>query len=349
MISKLNLENFRSFKKKDLILAPTTVIIGNNGVGKTNVLEAISMLSLTTSWRVDKDNEVVRWGEDFARIVSGERELVIQNSPYLKRMRVDGVSKRAYQVIGEFPTVLFQPEDLQLLFGAPQARRQYLDRVISQTDSNYTRAVLELNKILKQRNRLLKNIQEGLSSPDELFFWDQELEIVHKVISRGRQEFLNFLEEKVPGIFKEMIIENGLVSLHYLQSPHGVGLAGFVEHLKKNRQKELLVGVSLYGPHREDFAVKWGEHPAEQAMSRGQSRALLVALKVAELAYISLRNEQKPILLLDDIFSELDLERREKVFGLFGDYQVIMSATDLLDINDKHLRGCEVIDLGKLD
>ncbi|MBU6389612.1 DNA replication and repair protein RecF, partial [Patescibacteria group bacterium] len=246
MITALYLEDFRQFEKRDFQFAPLTVITGNNGVGKTTVLEAISMLSLTTSWKTDKDTEVVRWGAPFCRVISEEKELVIQLNPYMKRMRIDGVSRRAQQIIGHFPTILFQPDDLSLLYGAPAYRRQYIDRVISQTSTVYVQAIMQLGKVLKQRNRLLKNIGDGLSVEGELCFWDERLAELHDVIQTARTAYLAELQELIPPVFAEMVPENGEIRLVYHLSPQ-VQAHSFLEHLRRNRVKEIAAGSSLYG------------------------------------------------------------------------------------------------------
>ena len=335
MLERLQLENFRNHTGAQFSFAPLTVLVGNNGAGKTSVLEAISMLSLTTSWRTEKDIEVIGWGQPHTRVLAGDLELVIQRHPYFKRIRIDGVSKRTYQVVGHFPTVLFQPDDILLLYGSPTVRRHYLDRLLSQTSSSYTRAIVELQRVLKQRNRLLKNIEEGTASPAELLFWDEQLAGIHAIIRPQRQEFIRYLNLKLPHIFNEMVPSTLPIEVHYVASPHE-DVEYFLQHLLTNRFKELASGVSLYGPHREDIQMKWGEHPAEQAMSRGQSRALMLAFKIAELDYITEHTEYKPVLLLDDIFSELDAERRGRLLQVFGDYQVIMTTTEL-DTTEKIL------------
>lgn len=343
MLERLELEQFRTYTKRSFDLAPLTVLIGQNGVGKTNVLEAISMLSLTTSWRTETDNEVITWLQPFCRIKGDVQELVIQAHPYVKRIRVDGIAKKTYQVIGVMPSVLFQPDDIQIIYGSPSIRRQYIDRILSQTSVLYTKAILELAKILKQRNRLLKMIQEQLASVQELLFWDLELERLQAVISPLRKELLTFLNQRVQEVFGQMVPQTPLVSLDYLRSPKQA--EGFLSHLHQQRHKELVAGTSLYGPHREDISMQWGEHLVAQSMSRGQARALLIAMKVGELEYISARNEIKPLLLLDDIFSELDLERREKLISLLGDYQVVMTTTELGSIGTLLSDQSSVIDL----
>ena len=343
MLERLELENFRSYGRRNFELASMTVLIGPNGVGKTNVLEAISMLSLTTSWRTETDSEVVAWGEQFCRVTGDMQELVIQSQPYLKRLRHDGIAKRTFQVIGMLPSVLFQPDDIQIIYGSPNSRRHYLDRILSQTSTAYTRAILELVKILKQRNRLLKMIQEQSASTEELLFWDEELERLQAVINPERQQLITFFNQRLPEIFGQMVPDSPLVSIEYLRSPKQA--EHFLSHLHQQRHKEVMAGTSLYGPHREDLQLLWGEHAVAQSMSRGQSRALLIAMKIGELEYISARNEVRPILLLDDIFSELDQERRERFISILGNYQVVMTTTELGSVQELLSEQVNIIDL----
>jgi DNA replication and repair protein RecF len=344
MLESIHLQNFRCWTDRVFTCAPTTILTGANGSGKTAVLEAISMLSLTTSWRTERDSEVVQWNSPFCRVTGGEMELVVQTHPYLKRLKVDGVSQRTYQVIGRMPTVLFQPDDVAILGGAPSIRRNYIDRTISQTSPLYTRAIMELQPVLKQRNRLLKQINEGEAGAAELPFWDGELSRLHEVIQPEREKFIAFLNGRVPELFLEMVPDSGLVRLEYLHSPkHPEG--SFVEHVVRNRYKEVAAGVSLYGPHREDIALFWGEHPVSESMSRGQSRALLVACKVAELEYIAENADERPILLLDDIFSELDSLRRERLFKVLGEYQTIMTTNEIGELRSQLKTDTSIVDV----
>jgi len=344
MLERLSLENFRSYEKEVFEFAPLTAVIGQNGIGKTNILEAISMLSLTTSWRTDKDSEVIRWGSPFCRIVGGDEELVIQAHPYLKRIKIDGISKRTFQIIGHLPTVLFQPDDIRLIYGSPADRRHYLDRVLSQVSPAYTQAILDVGQVLKHRNKLLKSISEGEATADQLPFWDAELDRHHSVIQAERRAFVAFMEERLNDFFFQMVPDTFALKVEYLQSPRHTNLS-FLEYVSQQRHKELGSGVSLYGPHREDLLFTWGEHPVEQSMSRGQARSLLVACKLVELEYLSSRGEKAPILLLDDIFSELDKERREALFSVFSTFQVILTTTELYDLKPKLGEASKIIEL----
>lgn len=344
MLNDLSLFNFRNHTERTVKLAPQTIITGPNGSGKTNILEAVAMLSWTTSWKTDRDSEVVAWDAPFARIVGGDRELVIQRHPYYKRIRVDEVSKRASEVLGTMPATLFQPEDSTLVYGAPAYRRLTLDRLLSQTNQGYARSLTQLQKVVKQRNRLLKQIQEGRAGEDELPYWDAELATHGEVVKAVRREAIPQLETIANQVFQELIPENGPITFEYHESPRGT-VESFLHHLQASRMKEIASGMTLYGPHREDIGFLWGEHPAAECMSRGQSRAVVIAFKVAELRYIEEHSEQKPLLLLDDVFSEFDEQRRTKIVELMGEYQTIMTVTELGPLKGKVAKGAEIIEL----
>jgi DNA replication and repair protein RecF len=341
LINELHLFNFRNHKDKKVTFGQQTVIIGPNGAGKTNILEAISLLSLTTSWRAGKDSEVVGWDEPFTRLVSGDREMVVQRKPYYKRIRIDGVSKRANEVVGTMPTVLFQPDDSQLVSGSPSYRRAALDRLLSQSVPGYLGSLTRLQRVLRQRNKLLKQVQEGQAQPDELVYWDVELAKETAFIRAARFGALPDFSATVEAAFAELIVGTAPLHMHYEQSPkHAETETAILHHLQENRYKEMGAGVTLYGPQREDITFMWGEHPAVEGMSRGQVRALVLAFKLAEVRHVEEATELAPILLLDDVYSEFDKERRGLVTELTHKYQSVLTTTDL----EKGYKG-EIIEL----
>lgn len=344
MLSHISLHNFRNHATKELTLAPQTVIVGPNGSGKTAILEAISLLSLTTSWRTERDSEVVAWEKPFTRIVAGDRELVIQRHPYYKRIRIDGMSKRAGEVLGTLPSILFQPDDSALIHGSPAYRRSSIDRLLSQTDHEYAKALLHCQRVVKQRNKLLKRIQEGQAQVAELDYWDAQLAHHGEYVKELRKSALPLLEETVSEVFQQLVPHGGGITITYHQSPRG-GEQSFLRHLEENRYKEVASGMTLYGPHREDIDFIWQTHPASEVMSRGQSRALVIAFKAAELKYLENHTETPPIFLLDDVFSEFDEERRERIITLINGYQVVMTVTDLGELAKKLPKTVQVVEL----
>ncbi len=329
LLRSLRLVNFRNHKEFSLDFAPVTIITGSNGSGKTSILEAISYISVASSWKTERDAEVICWEEGFCRVIGRadvEHELALQRSPSYKRLRIDGISKRLKDVLGELPTVLFQPDDSMILYGSPSYRRQLLDRLLNQTEQGYAPALLQYQKVLKQRNKLLKRVQEGVAAPDELGYWDEQLNAAAEPIRAGREKFMAQLSEALPKRFAELMPGAEDVSVAYLRSPDTGSL---LEKLSVSRDKEIGAGSTLYGPHREDLAFMYGKVTADSAMSRGQGRALVVALKLLEVMYVEAATEKRAILLLDDIFSEFDEERQLQLLALLPDHQTVLTTTHI--------------------
>ncbi len=344
LLPEISLESFRNHEKESFSLGEVTVILGNNGSGKTAILEAISLLSVADSWKTDRDSEVVQWEKPFCRVVGGSSEVVIQVSPGLKRYRIDGVSKRLGDVLGRMPTVLFQPDDSMVIHGSPAGRRALVDRLLSQVVPGYAKNLQLLQKVLKQRNKLLRQVQEGAASLEELPYWDGELMKLILQIQPAREKVLNEITPTITEFFHELIPEIGQLVVHYQKSPNTPGELpeDFFEH---QRHKEVAAGITLYGPHREDITLTLDGHSADATLSRGQTRALVLAIKLAELTYIEKVSEVKPILLLDDIFAEFDQERRAKIFSLITKYQTVMTVTDLAGVEENLPREVKIIQL----
>lgn len=318
-IDNITLENFRNYRKSEFQFEKINFITGENGRGKTNLLESLYFLSITSSWRTGKDSEVIAWGEEYCRITSGSREFTIQRSPYLKRYKLNGVNQRLQQVMGSLPCVLFQPDDLQIIYGSPSVRRHYLDRLLSQIFPQYALAIANIHHVLKQRNQLLKLINEGAAQGNELDFWDQELENAIAVIQPIREDYVEFLKQNINS-YNELLIKD---------------LTGFELSYKKSglkldsRFKEVRAGVSLYGPQREDFFINCHDVPAESCLSRGQARALVFGLKLLEIDYLDRHLQVKPILLMDDILSEMDRPRKKLVLDLVGKHQSFITGVEM--------------------
>lgn len=329
LLHSLRLVNFRNHRDYSITFSPVTIITGANGSGKTSILEAISYISVATSWKTERDAEVICWDEGFCRVIGGatvEHELALQRSPSYKRLRIDGISKRLKDVLGELPTVLFQPDDSMILYGAPAYRRQLLDRLLSQTESGYAPQLQQYQKVLKQRNKLLKRVQEGLAGAAELDYWDVQLAEAATIIQDAREKFVTYLQENLPQRFAELMPGTEPVSVHYQRSPESEEL---LAKLRQSREKEIAAGSTLYGPHREDLLFLYGKVSADTAVSRGQGRALVVALKLLEVAYIESVTEKRAILLLDDIFSEFDEERQVQLLALLPSHQTILTTTHI--------------------
>lgn len=333
MLTSLVLHNFRSYTKKTWTFTPgATCIVGPNAAGKTNVLEAIMLLATGKSFRAGLDREVIRWESEVARVIGesgGEKvEIVLtpgevsgQKSP-LKKHLVNGVARRVIDFVGNVRAVLFWPEDLEIVTDSPSIRRRYLDTVLVQVDREYRRNLLSYERGVRQRNRLLDLINEGSASRSQLLFWDQLLIRAGGYITQKRGEYIEF----VNGTF---------LADHHFMMVYDKSVISETR-LLQYKDEEVAAKSTLVGPHRDDFglfsrhhAVSGGYRDLNKFGSRGEQRLAVLWLKLAELSYIEKETGERPMLLLDDIFSELDEEHRALVGNVVNKQQTIITSADI--------------------
>lgn len=335
-IKTISLDNFRSYAKKSFDFSPgVTAVVGPNTAGKSNLLEAIFLLAFGHSPRAQLEREMLRNGEKlaFVRAVaygSDPRDLEVVVTETGKKFRVNGVARRLSDFSQHFHVVLFSPEDLNLVIGSPDLRRRFLDFALGSVDYHYARISSEYDKVRRRRNRLLEQIHQGKAAESELGFWDAKLLEYGVAIQDRRKEFFDEINRDLR--------EKG-VELEY----HLSGLTA--ERLLEYRPREIGAETSLIGPHRDDFSFRQDEKELAAFGSRGEQRRAVLALKAAELAYVERRIGSRPVLLLDDIFSELDEENRARVFDLIGDGQTIITTTDLDHISSSLQKDLSVIRL----
>lgn len=333
-LKSLFLQNFRSYQKSEFKFDKTTLIVGPNTSGKTNLLEAIVLLSTGKSFRAEKDIEMLRFGQEIARVRAktdeGELEMVVTNS--LKKYLVNGVSKRRLDFVGGFTTVLFSPLDLEIVVDSPSIRRQFLDSVLEQVDREYRQGLMEYSKALRQRNSLLEKAQEtGVFSEKQFEYWDSFLIENGEVITKKREDFIEFINKQEKDIFSfYLVYDKSLISF---------------PRLAQYKEAERAAGMTLVGPHRDniEFMMKAGNIKAYG--SRGEQRLTILQLKLLELAFIEGAVGERPILLLDDIFSELDSEHIRDVLKLIGQQQTIITTTHQEFIPRPLLKKIDVIEL----
>ena len=332
MLKNLSLTNFRNHAKFDLEFGEISVLVGKNGGGKTNVLEAIGLLSCGRSFRGDNRLEMISFDRDFARIVGDDLEVFIQRTPRLLfQMKERGIKRKIADFVGILPSVFFSPESLQIITGEPKERRRFLDIVISQKNHKYLQALLDYKKVLVQRNSLLKLLQSGGThstssgrvDESQLDFWDSELAAAAKIITRDRQAVVKKFSAEISK-FYQTISGQKTTELEIIY--HAKAGENFSEKLRSKRGLDIAVGMTTSGPHRDDLQFKLNNLEAEKYASRGELRSIILALKMAELKY--LEDGAKPILLLDDIFSEFDADHRAHLYDLIKNYQTIITTTD---------------------
>lgn len=354
----LSLQNFRNFSKREFRPSPeTTLILGPNTSGKTNILEAIALLATGKSFRAGVEQEMIRHGKEIARIKGeiknkeGKENLEIvlttgqvagERAPK-KRYLINGVGKRMMDFVGNLRVVFFGPEDLELVVNSPSVRRDYLDSVLEQVDRDYRRASLSYQKGLRQRNRLLEAIRDKGKPKSGLFFWNRLLVENGELISQKREEFIEFINGQ-PEHFWQM-------RLSYDKSVISP------ERLARYEEQEIAAGVTLVGPHRDDFVIslinadsnaeKRGKEPRSLHTygSRGEQRVAVFSLKLAELEFMTEKTGERPVLLLDDIFSELDHAYRKRLLEVIPKQQTIMTTTDIHLVEPTYRKKIKIIEL----
>lgn len=327
----LRLEHFRNYESLELDLdAPVTALVGLNAQGKTNLLESIAFLALGKSFRASKALETLKWDRPHGRIQAtlernGKKiqlEVFLQRFPETKKVKKQAKWTTPAQFIGTLRVVLFTPDHLDLVTGSPHARRQYLDRLLIQVEKGYLTALTNYQRILNHRNALLKRIQQGRAQEWELDLWDARLAEEAKNIWQTRKKFMDFLRsslekdyDSIAGMGKKLTLK---ANLHQ---------ENFDEKLLSHRFHDIATGSTSLGPHRDDFTLYLEDKNLAECGSRGEQRSAILALKMAELAYIEEKTGDKPLLLLDDVFSELDEKRQKKLGELLQRYQSILTTT----------------------
>ncbi|HEY7295782.1 MAG TPA: DNA replication/repair protein RecF [Dehalococcoidia bacterium] len=359
-LSRLRLSNFRNYERLDFTPdTGVTLIHGQNAQGKSNLLEAIYVLATTRPAR-GSESELIRWqaaaeGFGVARI-AGEAER--KQGPVMvditvaprqengqerkaanhatKRLKVNGVPRRASDVIGQIAAVLFTAADIDLITGPPALRRRYLDITISQTDPLYVRALQRYQRVLLQRNSLLRRIAEGHARADELTYWDEQLVREGAQVVHTRQQTMAALEIAAREAHSALSTGRERLTIAYAPQtplPQDVAPAlGEIEArlragLHQQQRREIALGQTLVGPHRDDLQFTLDGVLVSAFGSRAQQRTAALALRLAETAFLTSADRDPPLLLLDDIFSELDETRRAAVLGALGGAEQVFVTT----------------------
>ena len=349
-IEGLELNNFRSYESTAFELHPdVTLVVGPNASGKTNLLEGVYVLASTKSFRA-KDKDLVRHGQDHFRLVAraGEVDYALgfrAAGPLEKRITHDGVKRTLVGHVGQIQVTLFEPRDLELVTGTPDARRKYLDFILCQTDRAYLRTLQQYRRVLKQRNAVLDDLEVSVVR-EHIFAWDLKLAELAVEIYRGRTRLIERLNTAIPLLYRDIAGGAQELTLDYVPSVDGVYEEQFLTVLQENLRRDMGAGFTTIGPHREDFAVRFKGSGITAVASRGEVRTVVLAMKLAELRYAHERTGIRPILLLDDVFSELDRDRRGFLLEQLRDHQTIITTTDADAITREFNGGHSIISTG---
>ena len=334
-LRRLRLRNHRNYAQLDLTPGDgVNVFIGPNGQGKTNLLEAVAMLALSSSPRARRDAELVGPVGPGSRIdaaIAGahaKREISIaldvEGDRTRRAIEVDGVRRRALDLPGNFRITLFWPDDLGLVKAGPELRRRFLNQMLVQVEPGYARALARLRRVLEQRNSLLKRIAGGEGGADILDAWDEELVKVATEIVDARAKAVAELEPEAARCHGR-IAGGERLQVGYEGPPEDLA-----EAVHNSRAEDLRRGTTSVGPHRDDVRIVLDGQDARAYGSQGQQRTAVVSLKLAEAALIERRTGERPVLLLDDVLSELDGERRSALLDqVAGGGQVVLTSVEI--------------------
>lgn len=332
-IKSVNLQNFRSYPEKTVEFSKDiNLILGRNGGGKSNLIEAIYFLASGKSFRANSLGQMIEWNKNFTSVRGkvGDLELEAQliksteGTGNSRRFIINKVDKTRAKYLGNFRCVLFDPEDIRLVSGSPTRRRDFLDAIFTSSEWTYASALSQYNRALKHRNELLDLIFEGKAKTSELFYWNQSLIKNADIINKFRKEFI----EMTNNFFANHDdLEIQKLSIKYYPSIISA------ERMQNEEKIDIRTGYTRYGPHRDDFEV-WSQNfeNSDKNManwgSRGQQRLAVLAIRLAQINYLMERYGETPVLLLDDIFSELDENHRKLVVEICQKHQTIFTSAE---------------------
>jgi len=351
MIADLQMQHFRSYASDTFELnSGVNIIVGPNASGKTNLLEAILVISKGSSYRV-KDAELIKFGQPWARLDAhlengSQRTVKLETEPLpRKTYELDDKQYKRLTLEHSLPVVLFEPDHLRLLSGGPERRRDYLDDLLEQTTPGYGSLRRQYRRALAQRNALLKQSMSNVER--QIFPWNLRISELAGQIVGARTNLTSQLDSDLGRLYKELSHTKTKVRLDY-QSRWPA--EGYETNLLKKLEHDIALdqarGFTGSGPHREDLVVFFDGHPAQETASRGEIRTTVLALKITELELLEAARGVTPLLLLDDVFSELDGKRRHALTDYLKNHQTFITTTDADLVLEHFTQSCHVIPLG---
>lgn len=336
-INKIKLKNFRNYEEQEIELNKNiNIFYGDNAQGKTNIIESIYISSIGKSFRTSKDIELIKFNEEYAQIfleyTKTDREgkikieIADKKSLYVNSIKI----KKLSELLGNINIVLFTPDDINVLREGPQARRKFLDIMISQLRPNYIHNLNMYMKTIDQRNNYLKQIKNENKKEDMLEIWDEKLAEYGEKIYIYRNEFIEKIKEKINKIHEGITEGKEEIKIEYTSNCKEK--EEYLKSLQNNRKLDIIRGYTSKGIHRDDFLTYINNKPINVYGSQGQNRTAVLTLKIAELQVIKDEIGEYPILLLDDFMSELDEKRRKNFLQNIENTQVIITCTDKMDL-----------------
>lgn len=346
IFTDIHLQNFRSYKDSSFELGPeATIVVGPNAAGKTNLLEAVMLAAVNKTYRPAAN--LVKHNCEWSRVevhTNKNNKRVVKLTEQEQIFEVDGKAYKNLPFSQKQPVVIFEPYDLFLLHGDPQKRREYLDNLLGQLDPAYQKTRREYKRILAQRNSLLK---QNNRDNHVVFALNIKLSETAAVIFHKRKQLIEKLNEELENTYEHIANTTAKTNLIYKsETPATNYSANLLKQLEQNIDKDLLRGFTSAGPHRDDLECILNGELASATGSRGEARTFILSLKILELKLIEEKLGTKPLLLLDDVFSELDGARRKALISFLIDHQTIITTTDADIVSKNFSQNCQIIPLG---
>ena len=335
LIKSLELENFRNYESLAMTFdAGTNILYGDNAQGKTNILEAIYLSATTKSHKGSKDRDIVNFHADEAHIRTYviKDELENRVDMHLRKNKSKGIAingqkiKKAAELLGMLNIVFFSPEDLSIIKNGPAERRRFVDMELCQLDSFYLYNLNNYNKIVNQRNKLLKDLYFNPGLKDTLSIWDSQLVSYGSKIMERRAAFVMQLNEIIYDIHKKLSGGKEELVIHYEPDCR---MEDYARELSLGQERDIRLKMTSTGPHRDDFSFMVGDIDIRKFGSQGQQRTAALSLKLSEIELVKKITKDTPLLLLDDVLSELDSNRQNYLLNSIGDIQTIITCTGL--------------------
>ena len=348
-ITNLKLLNFRNYDRLDLSFSKNNIIYGLNGIGKTNLVEAIYVLALTKTFRSSNDKIVIKSDKELTKIkgiisddIKNEYEVIIRNSG--KSVKINGNSyHKLSDYISNIKVILFSPSDLQIIKDAPSIRRKLINISISQIDNNYLNLLSNYNKVLKQRNSYLKTMYLNANTSSEYLdvLTDKLIDLGLK-IHKYRLDYINEMNTLMKSIYKN-ITDMDNFNVSYISDYTNLSLEDIKKIYKKNKEKDMLLGMTKVGVHHDDILFTLNEKDLKEYGSQGQQKNAIISYKLAEIQVINDRLNKLPILILDDLFSELDVEKINNILGMIDkNIQTFITTTEIDKVNESIIKNSKV-------